>query len=109
VMGVQDLGERKRRKCEGIMGTRDLTISGEMLISILLKDKEVTFALHRIKCIRGLPEDAVLLDAKCTGVTPDLLLTFRSSQWHGHDLLDVLYQEKKPRIECQQPQQPTES
>ena len=75
------------------MGTRDVQISEELLKGILVKG-DVTDGLNRIRCIEGLPIDAIL---RCALVTKrgDLLLTFSSGEWIGDGLLDVMYSEDK--------------
>jgi hypothetical protein len=79
------------------MGTRDVQITEELLKGILVTGLEVTDGLRRIRCVEGLPSDAILRAASVTK-RGDLLLTFSSDEWVGDGLLlDIVYQEKDRR------------
>lgn len=79
------------------MGIRDVEISAKLLKDILVKGSDVTDDLRRIKCIEGLPSDAILRKSSITK-RGDLSLTFSSDEWVGNGVLAVMYEE----VRCQQ-------
>lgn len=54
------------------MGTRDVTISAELLVDLLTGGLDITEILSEINCVKGLPIDASLVAASCIGHQPDL-------------------------------------
>ena len=75
--------------------TLTVRISSELMIQMLTKGNDVTSAIERLKCVRGLCEGAMITGARYDGGSIVIQLT---SPGDGEELVDVWFERTDDNI-----------